>query len=223
MRGADEFGQEWWKNSAAGIRQLMKAAGKTNREFISPVLDEAISAAVEKLARVDLTDAVNTEKHEKLASYALVATVKKRTIEALPDEQREQGAKCFDALKERIFRDDMLKKHRRPDGRQFDQVRQITIETGVLPRVHGSTLFTRGETQAWSRSRWARRTTSSASNCWSRVRQQALHAALQLPAVQRRRSRFHARRGSSRKSDMALGERPAAMIPGEDSSLTRCT
>ena len=146
--GAIEFGHECCKKIAAGIRQLMKAAGKTKREFISPVLDEAISAEVEKLARVDLTDALNTEKHEKLASYALVATVKKRTIEALPEEQREQGAKCFDALKERIFRDDMLKKHRRPDGRQFDQVRQITIETGVLPRVHGSTLFTRGETQA---------------------------------------------------------------------------
>src|SRR5258708_686795 len=42
----------------------------------------------------------------------------------------------------------MLKNHRRPDGRAFDEVRQITIETGVLPRTHGSALFTRGETQA---------------------------------------------------------------------------
>ena len=42
----------------------------------------------------------------------------------------------------------MLKKHRRPDGRAFDEIRQITIETGVLPRTHGSALFTRGETQA---------------------------------------------------------------------------
>jgi polyribonucleotide nucleotidyltransferase len=146
--GAIEFGHECCKKIAAGIRQLMKLAGKTKREFVSPVLDEAIFAEVDKLARVDLTDALNTEKHEKLASYALVATVKKQTIEALPEEQREHGSKCFDALKERIFRDDMLKKHRRPDGRQFDQIRQITIETGVLPRVHGSTLFTRGETQA---------------------------------------------------------------------------
>ncbi|MCU1235611.1 MAG: 3 exoribonuclease [Candidatus Solibacter sp.] len=146
--GAIEFGHECCKKIAAGIRELMKVAGKTKREFVSPVLDEAISAEVDKLARVDLTDALNTEKHEKLASYALVAAVKKRTTEALPDEQKEQGAKAFDALKERIFRDDMLKKHRRPDGRAFDQIRPITIETGVLPRVHGSTLFTRGETQA---------------------------------------------------------------------------
>ncbi len=146
--GAIEFGHACCKKIAAGIRELMKLAGKTKREFVSPVLDEAVLAEVDRLARVDLTDALNTEKHEKLASYALVASVKKRTIEALPDEQKEQGAKCFDALKERIFRDDMLKKHRRPDGRKFDQIRAITIESGVLPRVHGSTLFTRGETQA---------------------------------------------------------------------------
>src|ERR1035438_3622242 len=48
----------------------------------------------------------------------------------------------------RIFRDEMLKNRRRPDGRAFDQVRPIAIETGVLPRTHGSSLFTRGETQA---------------------------------------------------------------------------
>jgi polyribonucleotide nucleotidyltransferase len=69
-------------------------------------------------------------------------------VEALPEEQREEGGKCFSALKERVFRDEMLKNHRRPDGRAFDEVRKITIETGVLPRTHGSALFTRGETQA---------------------------------------------------------------------------
>ena len=66
----------------------------------------------------------------------------------MPEEQQDAAAKAYDALKERIFRDEMLLNHRRPDGRAFDQVRQITIETGVLPRTHGSALFTRGETQA---------------------------------------------------------------------------
>ena len=51
-------------------------------------------------------------------------------------------------LKERIFRDEMLKERRRPDGRGFDEIRQITCEVGVLPRTHGSAIFTRGETQA---------------------------------------------------------------------------
>ena len=146
--GAIEFGHECCKKIAAGIRELMKLAGKKKREFIPHVLDQALYDQIEKDARVELTDAMNTAKYEKLESYALIAALKKRVVEALPEEQREEGGKCFSALKERIFRDEMLKNHRRPDGRAFDEVRKITIETGVLPRTHGSALFTRGETQA---------------------------------------------------------------------------
>src|SRR3982751_1801975 len=54
----------------------------------------------------------------------------------------------FDQLKENVFRDDILNKRRRPDGRRFSEIRPITCEVGWLPRVHGSALFTRGETQA---------------------------------------------------------------------------
>ena len=146
--GAIEFGHECCKKIAAGIRQLMKLAGKTKREFVPHQLDQAIYDQVVKDARADLTDAMDTAKHEKLESYSLISALKKRIVEALPEEQREEGGKCFSALKERVFRDEMLKNHRRPDGRAFDEVRKITIETGVLPRTHGSALFTRGETQA---------------------------------------------------------------------------
>jgi polyribonucleotide nucleotidyltransferase len=146
--GAIEFGHECCKKIAAGIRELMKLAGKKKREFIPHVLDQALYGQIEKDSRVELTDAMNTGKYEKLESYGLIAALKKRVVEALPEEQREEGGKCFSALKERVFRDEMLKNHRRPDGRAFDQVRKITIETGVLPRTHGSALFTRGETQA---------------------------------------------------------------------------
>jgi polyribonucleotide nucleotidyltransferase len=146
--GAIEFGHACCKKIAAGIRQLMKLAGKPKREFVSPALDADLYEQVAKEARVDLTDALNTEEHPKLESYALVAAVKKRVIEALPEDKRLEAAKCYDALKERIFRDEMLKNHRRPDGRAFDQIRNISIETGVLPRTHGSALFTRGETQS---------------------------------------------------------------------------
>jgi polyribonucleotide nucleotidyltransferase len=146
--GAIEFGHECCKKIAAGIRELMKLAGKKKREFTPHVLDQAIYDQVSKDARVDLTDAMDTAKHEKLESYALISALKKRIVEATPEEQREEAGKCFSALKERVFRDEMLKNHRRPDGRAFDEVRKITIETGVLPRTHGSALFTRGETQA---------------------------------------------------------------------------
>ncbi|HTS61060.1 MAG TPA: polyribonucleotide nucleotidyltransferase [Candidatus Acidoferrales bacterium] len=146
--GAIEFGHECCKKIAAGIRELMKVAGKKKREFVPPVLNQEIYSAIEKAARTDLTDALNTQKYDKLTSYSLVAQIKERVVKAYPEEQQEESGKCYDSLKERIFRDEMLKNHRRPDGRAFDEVRQITIETGVLPRTHGSALFTRGETQA---------------------------------------------------------------------------
>jgi polyribonucleotide nucleotidyltransferase len=146
--GAIEFGHDCCKKIAAAIRKLVELTGKKKREFTPPTLNQDVYAAVEKLARVDLTDALDTKKYEKLESYARVAAVKKKVIEATPEEQKLEAAKCLDALKERIFRDEMLKQRRRPDGRAFDEIRQITIETGVLPRTHGSALFTRGETQA---------------------------------------------------------------------------
>jgi polyribonucleotide nucleotidyltransferase len=146
--GAIEFGHDCCKKIAAGIGELVKLAGKPKMPFTSPVLDPAIYAQVSKAAKADLTDALNTQKHEKLESYALVDSIKKRVLETVAEEQRAEAGKCYDALKESIFRDEMLVSRRRPDGRKFDEVRQITIETGVLPRVHGSALFTRGETQA---------------------------------------------------------------------------
>jgi len=77
-----------------------------------------------------------------------VAALKERVLEPFADEQKPEAGTCYDALKERIFRDELLKNRRRPDGRALDEIRPIAIETSVLPRTHGSTLFTRGETQA---------------------------------------------------------------------------
>jgi polyribonucleotide nucleotidyltransferase len=147
--GAIEFGHQCCKKIAAAIKQLVAVAGKPKREFTSPALDQQVYERVSKAVREELSDALNTKKYEKLESYSRVAALKKRAVEAeTEDDKKEAAAKSFDALKERIFRDEMLKKHHRPDGRAFDEVRQITIETGVLPRTHGSALFTRGETQA---------------------------------------------------------------------------
>ena len=147
--GAIEFGHDCCKKIAAGIRKLMALAGKPKRQYTPPALDQELYAKISSEVRLELTDAENTEKYEKLESYARVAALRKRVVEAETDEdKKDEAGKCFDALKERIFRDEMLKHHRRPDGRAFDQIRPISIETGVLPRTHGSALFTRGETQA---------------------------------------------------------------------------
>jgi len=146
--GAIDFGHTCCKKIAAAIHELVAKVGKPKRVFEAKVLDQALYDQIAAQAREPLIDALNTEKYPKLESYARVADVKKKALEGLADEQKDEGKKIFETLKERIFRDEMLKNHRRPDGRAFDQIRQITIETGVLPRTHGSALFTRGETQA---------------------------------------------------------------------------
>jgi len=146
--GAIEFGHDCCKKIAAGIRELVKMAGNKKRVFTPPALDPALYGDISRQARIELTDALNTQKYTKIDSYARVDALKKKIKEAQPEEKQDEAGKAFDALKERIFRDEMLKNHRRPDGRAFDEVRKITIETGVLPRTHGSALFTRGETQA---------------------------------------------------------------------------
>jgi polyribonucleotide nucleotidyltransferase len=146
--GAIEFGHHCCKKIAAGIRALMKMAGKPKRTETPPARDNELYDAISNSVRAELTDALNTEKYPKIESYARVAELRKKVVEAQPEEKQAEAGDCYDALKERIFRDEMLKNHRRPDGRAFDEIRPITIETGVLPRTHGSALFTRGETQA---------------------------------------------------------------------------
>ena len=145
---AIEFGHDCCKKIAAGIRELVKKCGKTKKEYKAPEVNKALYDSIAASVQVELKDAMNTEKYEKLESYSRIDASKKKAIEALPEEQKVEGKKLFDALKERIFRDEMLKAKRRPDGRKFDQVRKIECEVGVLPRTHGSSLFTRGETQA---------------------------------------------------------------------------
>src|SRR3989441_1973184 len=115
------------------------------------LIDEAIAKKVEKAIRAELEDALDTHKHPKLESYALVDAAKKKAVELFPEADEktlEMVKRIFDSLKERIFRDQVLYKRERPDKRKFNTIRPIWIETSVLPRTHGSAVFTRGETQA---------------------------------------------------------------------------
>jgi polyribonucleotide nucleotidyltransferase len=145
---AIEFGHDCCKKIAAGIHQLMKKCGKKKKEFAAAAIDQKLYDQIAKAVKAELKDALNTQKYEKLESYARVDACKDKAMEPIPEEQKADAGKLFDLLKERIFRDEMLKERRRPDGRAFDAIRKIDIEVGVLPRTHGSALFTRGETQA---------------------------------------------------------------------------
>src|SRR5678816_1117687 len=114
-------------------------------------LDEEILRSVAENYSERLRSALDTTNQEKRASYAAVDALKKEVVESYPEDQPETRAMAklvFDQLKETIFRDDILNKRRRPDGRRFSEIRPITSEVSWLPRVHGSALFTRGETQA---------------------------------------------------------------------------
>ena len=87
----------------------------------------------------------------KIESYDRVDEVFDELVASLPEGevQRKLEAKAiFKELKEKVLREEVLERGLRLDGRAFDQVRPIWIETGVLPRTHGSAVFTRGETQA---------------------------------------------------------------------------
>ncbi|MDX1981558.1 MAG: polyribonucleotide nucleotidyltransferase [Bryobacteraceae bacterium] len=143
-----EFGHECCKKIIAGIRELQGKCGRPKRVFEKAPLNQELVTAISAKYRVDLADAMNTQKHGKIDSYKKIDALKAACKESHPDEQKEEAGKIFDWLKERIFRDEMLIDRRRPDGRKFDEIRNIDIEVGLLPRTHGSSLFTRGETQA---------------------------------------------------------------------------
>lgn len=132
-------------------RELGKALEITKREFTPPTIDENIIAEVERNFGDRLREALDTTGKDKLTSYAAIDALKKEVVASYPEDQpeaRSMAGKAFSHLKEKIFREDMLGKRRRPDGRKFSEIRPITCEVGWLPRVHGSSLFTRGETQA---------------------------------------------------------------------------
>ncbi len=148
MVDAIEYGHECCIKIAEAIRQLQQKVGKPKRTYTPPEVDKELYARLETALRAELTDALDTKKHPKLESYHMVHATKKKAVELAGEERKDEAGKLFNMLKERIFRDEMLKDRRRPDGRAFDEIRAINCEVGVLPRTHGSALFTRGETQA---------------------------------------------------------------------------
>ena len=128
---------------------IRREIGKPKRHVPLAQLDHAVARRVEDLALTKLRQAL--EVPEKLERYKRIAEVKGEVVPLalaeFPDKQKDiKGA--FEELKRNDFRGLVIQKERRIDGRGLKDVRPITCETGVLPRTHGSALFTRGETQA---------------------------------------------------------------------------
>jgi polyribonucleotide nucleotidyltransferase len=148
---AIEFAHEQIKKICAAIEDLVSRAGKPKRQ-VSPVeIDHNYLNELNVKIGAKLKDALDTQKHPKFESYALVKEIKDELKKELPEGDAEAAkklSKYYELLRETIFREQVLKERIRPDHRAFDKIRDVTIEVGVLPRVHGSALFTRGETQA---------------------------------------------------------------------------
>ncbi len=123
--------------------------GKPKREVVPPEVNETLKAKVEEVAASGMEEVVTTaDKMERGDRYD---KLKEEVLEQLDEEMYESEGEVFDLLsayKKAVMRGRIVNDGQRLDGRSFDEVRPIDCEVGVLPRTHGSALFTRGETQA---------------------------------------------------------------------------
>lgn len=131
------------------IQEELKAAlGKPKRPFTPPEKDPALVALLREKAAEPLHDALIIP--EKMKRYEAVRVVKSQVVESLGEELKDRRSEIsgiLGDLQKQICRDMILKEGRRIDNRRFDEIRPIACEVGLLPRPHGSALFTRGETQ----------------------------------------------------------------------------
>ena len=152
MLGAVVFGHEQMQVAIAAINELVKRAGKALWDWKPAEEDADLVALVASRAKDKLAEAYRiTEKQER---YTRVGEIKAEVAAAVPlvDDKPKWNAEAVGSqihkLESSIVRDRILAGEPRIDGRDYKTVRPITIKVGVLPRTHGSALFTRGETQA---------------------------------------------------------------------------
>ncbi|ORM64998.1 polyribonucleotide nucleotidyltransferase [Pantoea rodasii] len=150
MLGAVVFGHDQQQIVIENINSLVAEAGKPRWDWQPEPANDALIARVSALAEAGIADAYRiTDKQER---YTQVGVVKDATIAALKaeDETLDAGeiADIVHDLEKSVVRSRIIRGEPRIDGREKDMIRGLDVRTGVLPRTHGSSLFTRGETQA---------------------------------------------------------------------------
>lgn len=153
MLGAVVFGHDQQQVVIQNINELVKQAGKPRWDWQPEAANDALNARVAALAEARLSDAYRiTDKQER---YAKIDAIKSEVIASLQAEQPEGDAldenelgDILHAIEKNVVRSRVLAGEPRIDGREKDMIRGLDVRTGVLPRTHGSALFTRGETQA---------------------------------------------------------------------------
>jgi polyribonucleotide nucleotidyltransferase len=151
MLDAVLFGHEQQQVVIKAIHEFAEQVGAVSWDWQAPAADEALIAAVEAQAAEPLTAAYQIQ--EKMARQERVAEIRAETVEMLTDEvdarwDADTVKGAFGKLEKKIVRGRILSGEPRIDGRDTRTVRDLDIKVGVLPRTHGSALFTRGETQA---------------------------------------------------------------------------
>ncbi len=155
MLGAVVYGHDQMQSVIKAIDELVEIAGKPEWEWQPPARNEALIARISALAETGMRDAYRTRNKQERTQ--LIRTIEKSAQATVIAEAAAAGQPAPDAnelgnilfeLQSRIVRSQILSGEARIDGRDTRTVRPISIRTGVLPRAHGSALFTRGETQA---------------------------------------------------------------------------
>src|SRR5207244_4206664 len=137
------------KQIVAAIDDLAREASKKKLQVQKKEIGHDFYREVEEKVLVPLTEAMRIRG--KLENYDRVDQLLEDLVASLPEgevERKVEAKQIFKDLKEKVLREEVLTHGVRSDGLKFDEVRAIWIETGVLPRTHGSAVFTRGETQA---------------------------------------------------------------------------
>lgn len=145
------FGHETIKELCRFQKKIIAEVGKEKWKLVFPEIPEEIEKAVADYATADLKKAIFDA--DKLRRDSNIDAVKKAAKEHFADIYPDNGAdvaESLDHLTKQIVRDSISNEGIRPDGRKLTEIRPITCEVGLLPRVHGSALFTRGQTQALS-------------------------------------------------------------------------
>lgn len=149
------FAHEYIKKIVSLQKELQKIAGKTKRTFELKEINEEIKSYVKDFVSDKINQAIY--KKNKLERQQALEDILNECIQTLiskipPDEQNKDLCstiiKIFDEIVKNRMRENIVNKGIRADGRKPDEIRPISCEVGLLPRVHGSALFTRGETQA---------------------------------------------------------------------------
>jgi polyribonucleotide nucleotidyltransferase len=149
MLGAVLYGHEQMQVAISAINELAAEAAREPITWAPPVHDAGLDEIIVSEAEAPIREAYQTP--EKLLRQKQLSEIRNAIVEKLTaDEQYEESAirDILEKLEKKIVRSSILSEGKRIDGRDLSTVRPIAIRTGVLPRAHGSALFTRGETQA---------------------------------------------------------------------------